>query len=92
MPSISKKKNDETLRAKGIARKSWSRREFCARNGISEGLYEKLKRLGIGPDETLVLDRILITTDAEDRWLRKNKRKVASAKAEAASEAANVEA
>jgi hypothetical protein len=77
MVRVSKAQNAEALAKKGIPRKSWSKDEFCARNGISVGLYDNLKKRGIGPDETEVLDRILITVEAEDKWLRKNKRKAA---------------
>lgn len=81
MPSKSKAENLKALQAKGIPRKSWSKDEFCARNGISVGFYDKLKKLGLAPDETEVLDRVLITGESEERWLRKNKRNVASGKA-----------
>jgi hypothetical protein len=84
MPSISKADNAAALAKAGIARKSWSKPEFCARHGISVGLYEKLKKRGIAPDEIEVLDRILITDVAEEKWLREGtKRRVAKAKIEA---------
>ena len=82
MVRVSKKKNAEALAKAGIPRKSWSKLEFCARHGISEGLYDKMKKLGTGPEENEALDRTLITVEAEERWLRKHKRKTASAKAE----------
>jgi hypothetical protein len=92
MVRISKAKNAEKLAKAGISRRSWSKDEFCARNGISVGLYANLKKRGLGPDETEVLDRTLITVEAEDKWLRKNKRKVASAKAAIAKAEAEAEA
>ncbi len=70
MPNKSKAKNDAELRAAGIPRRSFSKAEFCARNNISPGFYDKMKRLGLGPRELHVLDRIIITKEAEDRWLR----------------------
>ena len=70
MVRISKKQNAAALLAAGIPRKSWSKLEFCARHGISEGLYDKLKALGLGPHETYLLDRIIITDDDEAVWLR----------------------
>jgi hypothetical protein len=70
MGSISKAKNAELLAKAGIPRKSWSKLEFCARHGISEGLYNKMKKLGIGPEEIELLDRILISDVAEAKWLR----------------------
>jgi hypothetical protein len=69
MPNKSKAENAIALAKAGIPRKSWSKPEFCARNGISPGFYDKLKKLGLGPEETNYLDRILITVEAEDRWL-----------------------
>ncbi|WP_409191045.1 hypothetical protein [Bradyrhizobium sp. RDM4] len=93
MASIKKEINAAKLAKAGIARKSWSKLEFCARNGISEGFYDKLQKDGDGPDETVVRDRVLITVDDENKWLRQNKRKAAKAKAEAASiKAASAEA
>ena len=70
MPNKSKAENAAALLAAGIPRKSWSIPEFCARHGISPGLYAKLKKLGLGPDETDLLDRKIVTDVAEDNWLR----------------------
>ena len=77
MPNKSKEENAEALRAAGIPRRSFSKQEFCARQGISPGLYDKMKRLGLGPREIHLLDRIIITKEDEDEWLRA--RKAASA-------------
>jgi hypothetical protein len=77
MPNKSKAENAAALLAAGIPRKSWSRPEFCARHGISPGLYIKMKKLGIGPEETNLLDRVIITDTAEDKWL--HERQAASA-------------
>jgi hypothetical protein len=68
---MSNKSKAAALLAAGISRKSYSIPEICARNGISQGLYEKLKKLGLGPQETNLLDRIVVTDDAEADWLRK---------------------
>jgi hypothetical protein len=81
MPNKSKAENAAALLAAGIPRRSWSKPEFCARNGISPGFYDKLKKLGLGPREKHYLDRILITQEAEDAWLSEGK--AANAKAEA---------
>jgi hypothetical protein len=81
MPSKSKAVLATELLAAGIPRKSWSVPEFCARHGISPGLYAKLKKLGLGPDETYLLDRTIITGPAEDKWL--DERAAASAAANA---------
>ena len=70
MPNKSKAENAAALLSAGIPRKSFSIPEFCARHGISPGLYTKLKKLKRGPREINVLDRILITDEAEADWLR----------------------
>jgi len=57
------------LQAAGIQRKSWTIPQLCARNGISEGFYRKLRKLGKGARETRILDRIIITDDDEAAWL-----------------------
>jgi hypothetical protein len=69
MPNKSKADNAAALLAAGIPRKSWSKSEFCARHGISPGLYDKMRKLGIGPEETNLLDRVIITDTAENKWL-----------------------
>ena len=47
-----------------------TRLTFCENNGISESLYHKLKRLGKGPREIDLGDRIIITPQAEADWRR----------------------
>ena len=71
MPNKSKAVNAAALLAAGIPRKSFSIPELCARNGISPGLYAKLKKQGKGADEIDLLGRIVITDEAEAEWLRK---------------------
>ena len=70
MPNKTKRENAAALWAAGIPRKSWSKSEFCARHGISPGLYDKMKKHGIGPRETELFDRKIVTDVAEDNWLR----------------------
>jgi hypothetical protein len=70
MPNKSKAKNAAALLSAGIPRKSFSKAEFCARHGISPGLYDKLKARGLGPRETHLLERVIITEEAEGDWLR----------------------
>jgi hypothetical protein len=77
MPNRSKAENAAALRSAGIPQRSFSKPQFCARHSISEGLYQKLKKSGLGPRETHVLDRIIITTEDEDDWVRE--RQAASA-------------
>ena len=70
MPNKSKAVNAAALLAAGIPRRSFSKTEICARNSISPGLYDKLKKLGLGPRETELLGRRIITEEAEADWLR----------------------
>jgi hypothetical protein len=70
MPNKSKAENAAALLSAGIPRKSFSKAEFCARHGISPGLYDKLKARGLGPREVYLLERIIITEEAESDWLR----------------------
>jgi hypothetical protein len=59
------------LQAAGIPRNAFTIPQFCARNGnLSEGFYQKMRKLGLGPRETRILDRIIITAEAETDWLR----------------------
>jgi hypothetical protein len=59
------------LQAAGIARKAFTIPQFCARNGdFSEGFYRKMRKQGLGPRETRILDRVIITEDAETDWRR----------------------
>jgi hypothetical protein len=57
--------------------KMLTREEFCARNRISIPFYNKLKTKGLGPRETLVESKILITAEADVDWRRE--REAASA-------------
>jgi hypothetical protein len=57
------------LQTAGIPRKAFSIPQFCARNGdLSEGFYRKMRKLGLGPRETRILDRVIITIEAETEW------------------------
>jgi hypothetical protein len=42
--------------------------EFCRQHGISRATYYVLKKRGLQPDETYVLDRILITKESAAKW------------------------
>jgi hypothetical protein len=55
-----------------IPRGAYSILEFCASVGISEGFYHKAKRAGLGPRETHVLDKILISEEARREWLEQH--------------------
>ena len=58
------------LRAAGIARKSFSIPELCARHNISEGHYRNMKKRGKGAQETDFDGRTLVTEEHEAEWLR----------------------
>src|SRR4051812_7470475 len=45
-------------------------REFCAAHGISQGLYFKLKRQGVGPRELKAGTRTIISIEAAAEWRR----------------------
>ena len=47
---------------------------FCLRNAISESLYFTLKRLGKGPREAKLCNRIVIFPEAEADWRRDRER------------------
>jgi hypothetical protein len=82
MADKSKAEIAAALLTAGIPRASWSVPEFCARHGISPGFYRKLKSLGLGPHETHILDRILITVGDEAAWLRARREHGAASVAE----------
>ncbi len=58
------------LKAAGIERTAYSKREFCGRNGFSENFYDALKKKGLAPRETRVGRRVIITIEAETEWRR----------------------
>jgi hypothetical protein len=70
MANTTKAEAAAALAAAGIPRRSFSIPQFCARNDLSEGFYRKMRKLKIGPREIRVLDRVVITQDAETQWLR----------------------
>jgi hypothetical protein len=70
MASKSKAENAAALVAANIPRKGFSRAEFCGRWGMSEGFYRELQKRGLGPRETRILDRVIITDEDELDWQR----------------------
>jgi hypothetical protein len=70
MPDLSKSDMAAALQAAGISPKSFSIRIFCARNAISEGFYRKMRAHGLGPRETHILGRVIISEEAERDWQR----------------------
>jgi hypothetical protein len=51
--------------------------EFCALHGFARRTYYKLKMAGLGPTETRLGKRVLISREAAAKWLRE--REAASA-------------
>ena len=41
---------------------------FCQRNSISRAFYFKLRKMGEGPRETRIFDKVLISAEAEAEW------------------------
>jgi hypothetical protein len=71
MANQTKAETTAALQAAGIPRKAFSIPQFCARNGdLSEGFYRKMRERGLGPRETRILDRVIITEEAETEWRR----------------------
>jgi hypothetical protein len=61
----------DTIQPNVTGRSSFKVTEFCARNGISKGLYYKLDKLGRGPPYLLVgvgEQHRRITLEAEREW------------------------
>jgi hypothetical protein len=57
------------LQRDGIERAAFTIRQFCARNGeFSEGFYRRMRASGLGPRETRIFDRVIITIEAETEW------------------------
>ena len=52
--------------------------EFCDAFSISEGMYYKLKKQGLGPREMKVGTRTLISMEAADEWRRERERSTAA--------------
>ena len=69
MANKTKAEGAALLLVRGIPRKSFSIPELCARNDISPGFYDKLKKMGLGAKETRVLDRTIVTDEHEAECL-----------------------
>lgn len=50
---------------------AYSIEQFCKQHAISRATYYVLKKRGLQPDETHVLDRIIITKESAAAWRRK---------------------
>ncbi|MGY3132006.1 hypothetical protein ACVWZM_002688 [Bradyrhizobium sp. USDA 4501] len=82
MANKTKAENAAAAAAAAVERTAYSVPEFCAANDISEGLYRKLRGLGLAPRETRILRRVIITKEAADRWRAEREAASAVAKAE----------
>ena len=80
MANNTKAENAAALKAAGIPQRSFSIPIFCARHDISPGHYANLRKHKMGPKETDLLGRKVITDRDEEEWLRE--RAAASATAE----------
>ena len=58
-----------------------TRASFCDKYTLSESAYFTLKRQGKGPRETQILDRVIITPEAEADWLRDREAETAAKRA-----------
>lgn len=70
MPSKTKAENAAVAAAADIPRMGLSIPEFCASYNISEGLYRKLRKAGLGPREARLFRRVFITAEAAAAWRR----------------------
>jgi hypothetical protein len=51
-----------------VPRGAYNIKQFCQAHSIGVRFYFKLKRMGLGPDETQLGKRVLITVEAAARW------------------------
>ena len=70
MANKRKIENTAANAAAAIPRGAYSVTEFCAMHDLSEGLYRKLRHMGLGPRETRILRRVIITAEAAAAWRR----------------------
>ncbi|MBR0870037.1 hypothetical protein JQ633_06690 [Bradyrhizobium tropiciagri] len=86
MANKTKAERAAELQAAGIPQKAFTIPQFCARHAISEGLYQKLRDQDppLTPRETRLLDRVIITEEAETDWRRE--REAASVRRQVAAE------
>lgn len=59
-------------RIRGPPTHAFSIQEFCDAHRISKSQYYELKRLGLGPAETRLLDKIIITQESAAAWRRRH--------------------
>jgi hypothetical protein len=52
---------------------------FCAAHDLSEGMYFKIRKQGLGPREMRVGSRVLITQEAAAAWRRERESETAAA-------------
>lgn len=63
---------DRKPRDRGPPSHAFTIQEFCDAHRFSRAHYYNLKRLGRGPDETAVGDRIIITIELAQRWRKQH--------------------
>jgi hypothetical protein len=67
--NLTKAEAAAALKEAGIPRKSWTKSEWGARHGLSEGHARALFKSGRGPRVTDIEGCLRITDDAEREWL-----------------------
>jgi len=55
-------------------RDAWSIIEFCERHSISRSTFYNLRKHGLGPHETRIMRRVVITRASAAKWLREQER------------------
>jgi hypothetical protein len=52
----------------GVEPRAYTISEFCAAHRLSQGMYFKLKRAGLGPRECKLFSKITISFEAATEW------------------------
>ena len=60
-----------------VERTVYTREEFCEAHRISEPMYFKLRRAGLGPREMRGMRKILISCEAAAEWRRAREKSAA---------------
>jgi hypothetical protein len=61
-------------RARGPPSCAFTIQEFCDTHRISRAHYYNMRKLGLGPDEARVGDRVIITLESAARWRRQREK------------------
>jgi hypothetical protein len=58
-----------------VVAEAFSIPQFCTAHGFSRAFYYILKQRGLGPDETRLLGRVIITKENAARWRKRRSRR-----------------